>query len=63
MYKYHHRYLITQVDARHFRILDAIRETNINAKFYQASTSELFGKKGESPQSEKTFFIQGLLMV
>ena len=44
-------------------MLDAIRETNIDAKFYQASTSELFGKVAESPQNEKTPFIQGLLMV
>jgi GDPmannose 4,6-dehydratase len=38
------------------RFLDAIRETGINTKFYQASTSELFGKVQESPQTEKTPF-------
>ncbi|MBU8901353.1 MAG: GDP-mannose 4,6-dehydratase, partial [Victivallales bacterium] len=26
------------------RLLDAIRETGVNSRFYQASTSELFGK-------------------
>ena len=44
-----------QVDALGtLRFLDAIRETHINTKFYQASTSELFGKVQEIPQTEKT---------
>lgn len=39
------------------RILDAIRESGVKAKFYQASTSELFGGlPGTAPQSEKTPF-------
>jgi len=38
------------------RFLDAIKETGINTKFYQASTSELFGKVQEIPQTEKTPF-------
>jgi GDPmannose 4,6-dehydratase len=39
------------------RLLDAIRETGINCRFYQASTSELFGGLPETaPQSEKTPF-------
>lgn len=38
------------------RILEAIRETGGNAKFYQASSSEMFGKAQESPQSETTAF-------
>ncbi len=38
------------------RFLDAIKETQIDAKFYQASTSELFGKALETPQSERTPF-------
>ncbi|HTX17203.1 MAG TPA: GDP-mannose 4,6-dehydratase [Bacteroidota bacterium] len=38
------------------RFLDAIRETGIKPRFYQASTSELFGKAQEVPQSEKTPF-------
>src|SRR5699024_2696864 len=39
------------------RILDAIRETGLKTKFYQASTSELFGGLPETaPQNEKTPF-------
>lgn len=39
------------------RILDAIRDTNLDARFYQASTSELFGGLPETaPQSEATPF-------
>ncbi len=38
------------------RFLDAIRETGITTKFYQASTSELYGKVQEIPQTEKTPF-------
>jgi GDPmannose 4,6-dehydratase len=38
------------------RLLDAIRETCIDARFYQASTSELYGKVMEVPQTETTPF-------
>jgi GDPmannose 4,6-dehydratase len=38
------------------RILDAIKETGVKARFYQASTSELYGKVRETPQSETTPF-------
>jgi GDPmannose 4,6-dehydratase len=38
------------------RFLDAIKETGIQSKFYQASTSELYGKVHEVPQSEDTPF-------
>ncbi len=38
------------------RILEAIREVNPIIKFYQASSSELFGKVKEIPQSENTPF-------
>ena len=38
------------------RFLDAIRETGIKTKFYQASTSEMYGKIQEIPQTEKTPF-------
>ena len=38
------------------RFLDAIRETQIKTKFYQASTSELYGKVQEIPQKETTPF-------
>jgi GDPmannose 4,6-dehydratase len=46
-----------QVDALGtLRFLDAIRETQVQTKFYQASTSELYGKVQEIPQNEKTPF-------
>jgi len=38
------------------RLLDAIRETGVDARFYQASTSELYGKVMEVPQTETTPF-------
>jgi GDPmannose 4,6-dehydratase len=38
------------------RILEAIREAGIKPKFYQASSSEMFGKAAKSPQSEETPF-------
>ncbi|RPH30284.1 MAG: GDP-mannose 4,6-dehydratase [Bacteroidales bacterium] len=38
------------------RFLDAIKETGIKTKFYQASTSELYGKAREVPQIETTPF-------
>jgi GDPmannose 4,6-dehydratase len=38
------------------RILEAIREVGIRPKFYQASSSEMFGKVSESPQTERTPF-------
>lgn len=38
------------------RLLDAIRDTGINTKFYQASTSELFGGQKLTPYSESDNF-------
>ena len=38
------------------RMLDAIRETGIKTRFYQASSSEMFGKAAEVPQKETTPF-------
>jgi len=38
------------------RILEAIRETGSTAKFYQAGSSEMFGKVREVPQRETTPF-------
>ncbi len=38
------------------RLLDAIRMVRPDAKFYQASSSEMFGKVVESPQNESTPF-------
>jgi GDPmannose 4,6-dehydratase len=38
------------------RILEAIRLVHPSAKFYQASSSEMFGRVTETPQSESTSF-------
>src|SRR4029079_14898110 len=38
------------------RVLDAIRQVDPKIRFYQASSSEMFGKVREVPQSEKTPF-------
>jgi GDPmannose 4,6-dehydratase len=38
------------------RLLDAIREEGVRARFYQASSSEMFGKVREVPQNEETPF-------
>ena len=38
------------------RMLEAIRNVNSNIRFYQASSSEMFGKVQEVPQTEKTSF-------
>jgi GDPmannose 4,6-dehydratase len=38
------------------RLLEAIRETGLEPRFYQASSSELFGAAAESPQTESTPF-------
>ncbi|HEX3550215.1 MAG TPA: GDP-mannose 4,6-dehydratase [Candidatus Elarobacter sp.] len=38
------------------RVLEAIRATNPSIRFYQASSSEMFGKVQEVPQTERTPF-------
>jgi GDPmannose 4,6-dehydratase len=38
------------------RLLEAMRETKPDARFYQASSSEMFGKVRETPQTEETPF-------
>lgn len=38
------------------RLLDAIKESKIKTRFYQASTSELYGKVVAAPQNEQTPF-------
>ncbi len=38
------------------RMLEAIRQTHPTARFYQASSSEMFGKVREEPQTESTPF-------
>jgi GDPmannose 4,6-dehydratase len=38
------------------RLLEAIREAGLQTRFYQASSSELFGRVTHSPQNERTPF-------
>ena len=38
------------------RILEAIRESGIDTRFYQASSSELYGRVEKTPQDENTAF-------
>ena len=38
------------------RLLEAIRDTGIDTRFYQASSSEMYGKVVEVPQTEETPF-------
>src|SRR5262249_4532450 len=38
------------------RLLEALRSNQVDARFYQASTSELYGKVEETPQTETTPF-------
>jgi len=38
------------------RLLEAIRDVSPDARFYQASSSEMFGRARETPQSETTAF-------
>jgi GDPmannose 4,6-dehydratase len=38
------------------RLLEAVRESGLHPKFYQASSSELYGKVQETPQKETTPF-------
>ena len=38
------------------RILEAIRDSGLKTKFYQASSSEMYGKVLETPQTERTPF-------
>ena len=46
-----------QVDAvGTMRLLEAVRDTQLDTRFYQASSSEMFGKVRETPQTETTPF-------
>lgn len=46
-----------QIDAiGTIRLLEAIRDMEINPRFYQASSSEMYGKVVETPQRETTHF-------
>jgi GDPmannose 4,6-dehydratase len=38
------------------RVLEAIRETELDCRFYQASSSEMYGNAREAPQTERTPF-------
>lgn len=38
------------------RLLNAVRETGVDAKIYQASTSEMFGEAAETPRNEESPF-------
>jgi GDPmannose 4,6-dehydratase len=38
------------------RLLEAMRESELNCRFYQASSSEMYGKAVETPQTERTPF-------
>ncbi len=38
------------------RLLEAVRKTGVNVRFYQASSSEMFGRVAEIPQRETTPF-------
>ena len=38
------------------RLLEAIRQVDPSIRFYQASSSEMFGKVRETPQTETTPF-------
>jgi len=40
------------------RILDAIKETGVQCRFYQASTSELYGKRGKPLKAKPRRFIR-----
>ncbi|MEK7680649.1 MAG: GDP-mannose 4,6-dehydratase [Patescibacteria group bacterium] len=49
-------YTVNSVAVGTLRLLDAIRETGLSVKFYQAGSSEMFGKVLEVPQKETTPF-------
>ena len=43
------------------RVLDAIRIVDPEIRFYQASSSEMFGKVVETPQTERTPFVSATI--
>lgn len=50
--------LTTEIDGSGAtRFLEIIRHLNKNIRFYQASTSELYGSSQEAPQNERTSFL------
>ena len=48
--------VVANVGHAHPRVLEAIRVVDRSIRFYQASSSEMFGKVQEVPQSESTSF-------
>lgn len=49
-------YTVNTVALGTLRLLEAIRDSSIKTKFYQASSSEMFGQAREAPQKETTPF-------
>ncbi|OGV69943.1 MAG: GDP-mannose 4,6-dehydratase [Lentisphaerae bacterium RIFOXYB12_FULL_65_16] len=49
-------YTVTATGLGTMMLLEAIRDTGMQVRFYQASSSEMFGKSVEVPQSETTPF-------
>lgn len=49
-------YTVNSAGMGTLRLLDAVRETGLKVKFYQAGSSEMFGKVRENPQKETTPF-------
>jgi GDPmannose 4,6-dehydratase len=45
------------------RILEAIREAKLTTRFYQASSSEMYGRARETPQRETTPFTRAVPML
>jgi GDPmannose 4,6-dehydratase len=56
-YSFEHPMLTSEVTGMGaLRLLEAIRDLGGRARFYQASSSEMFGKVRETPQTERTAF-------
>ena len=56
-YSFDHPVLTSEVTGMGaLRMLEAIRDVGGRARFYQASSSEMFGKVRETPQTERTAF-------
>jgi GDPmannose 4,6-dehydratase len=49
-------YTVESTGVGTLRILDAIREVGLKPRFYEAASSEMFGKVSETPQKETTPF-------
>jgi GDPmannose 4,6-dehydratase len=49
-------YTVESVAMGTLQLLEALRDTGLKAKFYNAASSEMFGKASEAPQGESTRF-------